>query len=162
MSKLQQLLSIASVGLLSITSLSAAELIYQEGFNNDGSTNPTPRYTFTGKDVFEVPRIQAERDNYDQKGPIYWAHNFEVSYVGNPAIPARRAIFTWKPEVNGAPGVATENLLRLWDSMVGWLVNGKAGATVIVYPDTGAIGELADRLTAKGYSVVSDDPAIRD
>ncbi|MGZ8940338.1 MAG: hypothetical protein ACXW32_14120, partial [Limisphaerales bacterium] len=75
MSKLQQLLSVASVGLLSVSSLSAAELIYQEGFNNDGSTNPTPRYTFTGKGIYEVPRIQTELSNFDQKGPIYWAHN---------------------------------------------------------------------------------------
>ncbi|HET6408018.1 MAG TPA: PA14 domain-containing protein, partial [Chthoniobacteraceae bacterium] len=142
-------------------SLSAA-LIYQEGFNTDGSTNATPRYTFVGKDVYEVPRIQAERANYDQKGPIYWAHNFEVSYVGNPTIPARRAIFTWKPEVGGAPGTASEDLLQVWDSTVSWLVAGKANATVVVYPDTTAIGELADRLTAKGYNVVSDDATILD
>jgi hypothetical protein len=153
--------TLLSLAALSLASLSAAE-IYREGFNTDGSTNASPRYTFTGKDVFEVPRIQAELDNFDQKGPLYWAHNFEVSYVGNPTIPARRAIFTWKPEVNGSPGVATEDLLKVWDSMVSWLVNAKPGATVVVYPDTGAIGELTDRMIAKGYNVVSDDASIRD
>ena len=148
---------------LSVAKLSAAELIYQEGFNTDGSIGATPRYTFTGKNVLEVPAIQAI-PNFDQKGPIYWAHNFEVSYVGNPTIPARRAIFTWKPPVGGAPGDATENLLRLWDSMVAWLVNNKANATVVVYPDTTAIGELTARLIAKGYNVISDpgDPDEQD
>jgi hypothetical protein len=153
----RRVLSVCSISALALASASAAELIYQEGFNTDGSTGANPRYTFTGRDVFEVPRIQSELGNYDQKGPLYWAHNFDVSYVGNPTIPARRAIFTWKPEVGGAPGVASEDLLQLWDSTVNWLVNNKANATIVVFPDTTAIGELADRLTAAGHTVVSDD-----
>ena len=148
--------ALLSFAALSMASLSAAELIYQEGFNTDGSTNATPRYTFTGKDVFEVPRIQTELLNFDQKGPIYWAHNFEVSYVGNPTIPARRVIFTWKPDTAGNPA-ATTDLLQLWDSLIAWLLTNKPNATIVVNPNTAAIGELADRLTAAGHTVVDDD-----
>src|SRR6266566_5685918 len=65
-------------------SVSAQTLIYQEGFNTDGETNVPPRYTTTGRDVYELPRIQAEiaaPNNFDQKGPLYWAHNFDVSFA---------------------------------------------------------------------------------
>src|SRR5687767_130245 len=97
--------------LLSLSALCAsgftAELIYQEGFNNDGSAATPARYTFVGRDVYEVPRIQADLSNFDQKGPLYWAHNFDVSFVGNPNIPGRRAIFTWRSS-DPAAGAATE------------------------------------------------------
>ena len=147
-----------SVAALSLATLSAAELIYQEGFNSDGSTNATPRYTFNGKEVYEVPEIQAfPTPLYDQKGPIYWAHNFEVSYVGNPTIPGRRAIFTYLPDTAGAQA-ATTDLLQLWDSLVRWLLNNKQNATIVVNPNVAAIGELADRLTSAGHTVVDDDP----
>lgn len=148
------------IAALSIASVSAADLVYQEGFNTDGSTSAPPRYTFVGRDVYEVPRIQADLSNYDQKGPLYWAHNFDVSFVGNPNIPGRRAIATWR-SADGAAGAATEEFLQLWDSTITWLTN-KANATVVVYPTAATIGELAARLTAKGYNVVDDDPAILD
>ena len=135
----------------------AAELIYQEGFNNDGSTANPARYTFIGKDVYEVPRIQSELANYDQKGPLYWAHNFEASFVGNPNIPGRRAMFTWRSDPAG--GAATEDLLKLWESMIGWLTTNKAAATIVVHPNAAAINELATRLTAAGHNVVDDDIA---
>lgn len=137
-------------------SAGAATLIYQEGFNDDGETNVPTRYTTTGRDVYEVPRIQADLTNFDQKGPIYWAHNFDVSYVGNPAIPARRMIFTWRTDP--AEGAASPDLLQLFDSSINWLLNGKANATIVVYPDTASINELAAHLTAAGHTVVSDDP----
>jgi hypothetical protein len=147
--------------ITSSLSASAAELIYQEGFNNDGSAATPVRYTFVGRDVFEVPRIQSELNNYDQKGPIYWAHNFDASFVGNPNIPGRRAIFTWH-SADAATGAATEDLLALWDSIVGWLTTNKANATIVVYPTASVIGELAARLTAKGHNVVDDDATILD
>ena len=34
------------------------ELIYQEGFNTDGEKSNPQRYTFVGRDVYEVPRVQ--------------------------------------------------------------------------------------------------------
>src|SRR5262249_33444708 len=65
----------------------AAETLLQEGFNTDGTTSG--RYTMTGRDVYEVTRIQSELNNFDQKGPIYFEHNFNVSFVGIPPIPDR-------------------------------------------------------------------------
>ena len=80
-------LALVGVGL---TSGAFAQLVYQEGFNNDGETNVPPRYVVSERGVYEVARIQSELANFDQKGPLFFAHNFEVSYVGNPAIPARQ------------------------------------------------------------------------
>ena len=134
----------------------AQQLIYQEGFNDDGEAANPQRYTMTGRDVYEVPRIVSELGNFDQKGPIYWAHNFDVSYAGNPTIPARRAIFTWQ---GATPGAATEDLLTLFDSMVDWLLEGKANAQIVVHPSVAAVQALADRLTANGHTVVNDDTA---
>lgn len=147
--------ALLSAATLSIATGSAAELVHQEGFNTDGSAVNPARYTFTGRDVYEVPRIQTVIGNFDQKGPIYWAHNFDVSYVGNPNIPARRVMFTWRTDPAG--GAATEDLLDLWDSTIAWLLTNKANATIVVHPNAAAINELADRLTAAGHTVVDDD-----
>ena len=132
-------------------------LIYQEGFNTDGETNVPPRYTTTGREIYDVPRIQTELGNYDQKGPIYWAHNFQVSFVGNPNIPARRMIFTWRTDLLG--GAASSNLLQLVGSSVNWLLNGKTNATIVVHPNVASINELATHLTSLGHTVVDDNTA---
>src|SRR5688572_6743370 len=132
--------ALLSFAALSMASISAADLIYQERFNNDGSAATPARYTFTGRDVYEVPRIQSELANFDQKGPLYWAHNFDVSYVGNPTIPARRAMFTWRSDPNG--GAASADLLNLWNSTVSWLLSNKANATIVVHPNAASINEL--------------------
>lgn len=137
----------------SLGSLSAAELVHQEGFNTDGTTSG--RYTMTGRDIYEVPRIQSVLANFDQKGPLYWDHNFNVSYVGNPAIPARRMLFPWRTDAAG--GAATEDFLKLFDSSIDWLLAGKKPATIVVHPNAASINELATRLTEKGYTVVDDD-----
>lgn len=134
---------------------SGQTLLYQEGFNTDGETNVPPRYTTTGREVYEVPRIQTELVNFDQKGPIYWAHNFEASFVGNPDIPARRMIFTWRTDPLG--GAANTNLLQLFSSSVNWLLKGKTNATIVVNPTAASINELATHLTAAGHTVVDDD-----
>lgn len=139
------------------SSASGQTLIYQEGFNSDGETNVPPRYTTTGRDVYEVPRIQSELSNFDQKGPLYWAHNFEASFVGNPNIPARRMIFTWRSDILG--GAASPTLLRLFGSNVNWLVNGKINATIVVNPNAAAINELGAHLTSLGHTIVDDDTA---
>src|SRR5213594_55166 len=141
-------------------SVSAQTLIYQEGFNSDGETNSPPRYTTTGRDVYEVPRIRSELNNADQKGPIYWAHNFEVSFVGIPEIPARRMIFTW----SGAndTSAASEDFLKLFESSVKYMVKDKANAVIVVFPDATAIGGLAVRLRTAGYTVNDDDPSVLD
>src|SRR5262245_44583315 len=129
-------LTVLALTLSGTTLLGQGNLIYQEGFNDDGSTNNPPRYTFTGQDIYEVDRIQAEIGNYDQKGPIYWNHNFNVSYTGNPAVPARRLIFGWR---GVDTSTATEDLLKLFDSSVNWLLDGKKNATIVVNPNAAAI-----------------------
>jgi hypothetical protein len=75
--------------------------------------------------------------------------------VGNPDIPARRMIFTWRTDPLG--GAASSNLLQLFDSSVNWLLNGKANATIVINPTAASINELAARLTAAGHTVVDDD-----
>ncbi len=143
--------------------LHAQELIYQEGFNNDGSKANPARYTIAGGDVWELGRIFGDpplASASSQRGPIYFAHNFDVSFVGIPNIPARRMLFSWRASNDTAN--TTEDFLKLWDSSVAWLLNGKKNATVIVSGDAAAIGGLADRLTAAGHSVLGDDTAKTD
>jgi hypothetical protein len=153
--------AIASILLASAAYCSAQELIYQEGFNDDGEAATPKRYTTTGRDVYEIPRIRSELGNTDQLGPVYWAHNFEVSFVGVPApTPARRMIFVWDSAIDA--NAASPEVLQLWDSSVKWLLNNKAGAKVVVSPDPTAIGILADRLTAAGYTVVADDTTVAE
>jgi hypothetical protein len=141
-----------AVGLASWTT--AQTVIYTEGFNDDGEAASPQRYTTTGRGVFEVPAIQSVLGYFDQKGPMYWAHNFEVSYVGNPTIPGRRVIFTWRGDTAGA---ATEQLLTLFDSITEWLLEGKPNAQIVVNPSVASIQVLADRLTAAGHTVIGDD-----
>ncbi|MBL9172783.1 MAG: CHRD domain-containing protein [Verrucomicrobiales bacterium] len=131
-------------------------LLYQEGFNDDGEAANPQRFTSVGRDIFEVPRIQSELGNYDQKGPLYFGLSSAVSYAGVPAIPARRMIYTWRgTDASGA----TEDLLALFDSSVNWLLNGKKNATVVIQPNAASCQALADRLTALGHTVVDDDIA---
>ncbi len=134
----------------------AQELIYREDFNTDGEA--AGRYTTTGHDVYEPVRILGELLNGDQKGPIYWARNTEVSFVGVPNIPARRMIFTLRPGTDAT--AFTEDLMKLWDSSVNWLLEGKKNAIVTVSPNVAAIGVLADRLTAAGHTLIDDDATI--
>jgi len=151
----------ASILLASAAFCSAQELIYQEKFNDDGEAATPKRYTTTGRDVYEIPRIRSELSNTDQLGPIYWAHNFEVSFVGVPApTTARRMLFAWDAAIDAT--TASPEVLQLWDSSVKWLLNNKAGAKIVVSPNAAAIGVLADRLTAAGYTVVDDDPAVAE
>jgi hypothetical protein len=139
----------------------AQEILLQEGFNTDGDMATPRRYTLIGREAFEPDRIINELGLFDQKGPMYWAHNFDVSYVGNPTIPARRAIVTWRGTLTD-PSVdtATDDLLELWESTVDWLLEGKAAATIVVHPTLSAIGVLADHLLAAGHTVVDDDTSV--
>lgn len=134
----------------------AQELLHREGFNTDGTKDNPPRYTVVGGNVYEVPRIQSELSNYDQKGPIYFAHNFDVSFIGNPNIPARRMILSWRgADTSGA----TEDLLKLLDSSINWLLQGKKQARIVVNPNVASIQGLADRLSGLGHVLVDDDTA---
>ncbi len=119
----------AAIVLVTISSpllARAQELIYKEDFNTDGEA--AGRYTATGHDVYELVRILNELNNGDQKGPISWARNTEVSFVGIPNIPARRMIFTLRPGTDAT--AFTPDLLKLVDSSINWLLEGKKNATI--------------------------------
>lgn len=133
------------------------EILLQEGFNTDGEASTPKRYTMTGRDLFEPARIRDELQIFDQKGPIYWEHSFNVSYVGNPDIPARRAILAWR---GTDTSTASEDLMALFDSTIAWLLDNKASARIVVHPDIASIGGLADRLTSLGHTVVDDDATV--
>ena len=140
---------------------SAQELIHQETFNTDGEAATPRRYTISGRDVYEIPRIRSELGNTDQLGPVYWAHNFDTTFVGvPPATPARRLLMAWDGAIDST--VASPEVLELWLSAVKWLLNDKANATVVVSPTYAAIGALADSLVAAGYNVIEDDPGVAE
>lgn len=135
----------------------AAETLLEEGFNTDGEAVTPKRYTTTGREAYEVPRQNAELALTGQEGPIYWAHNFEVSYVGVPApTPARRAIMAWHQNVPA--DAVTPTTLNLFESTLKWLVNNKAGATICFSPAPAGTGDqvLYDHLLSKGYTLVDD------
>jgi hypothetical protein len=138
----------------------AQQLIYQEGFNDDGEKANPPRYTTIGRGVYELDRQASELNLTTQAGAVYWAHNFEVkSYVGIPAPTAgRRAMLAW--DLTIAPTEATDNFFRLFDATVKWLVNNKAAAAIAISPNMAAAQTLADHLTSVGYAVTDDDETV--
>jgi hypothetical protein len=122
------------------------EVIYVEGFNDDGEGT---RYTIHGRGVDENIAGQA--------GPGYWEHSFNVSVVGIPAIaPARRVIYTWNHNIT--PGAVTPEALELFDSTVTWLTKGKANARILFSPPPSGSGDeiLVQRLQAQGHVIEED------
>lgn len=154
--RLRALLGAAAAVAGATGALQAQEILLQEGFNTDGEASTPKRYTMTGRELFEPERIRSELGNFDQKGPIYWEHSFNVSYAGNPTIPARRAIFGWRG--TDAAG-ATEDLFKVFDATINWLLDNKKAATVVIHPNAASVQGLADRLSAAGHTVVDDDIA---
>jgi len=137
--------------------INAQEVLFQESFETDGEGT---RYVTEGSDVYEVPRIRSEIGNQDQAGPIYWARKSKVSIVGVPGpTPARRAIMYWHHSIDSS--LVTPDFLALFESTVKWLVNNKAGATVMLSPAPNGPGDevLRDHLIAKGYKIIEDDGA---
>src|SRR5262245_61689248 len=138
-----------------------AQLIYQEDFETDGEAANPQRYTTVGRDVYEVDRIRNELGNQDQIGPIYFAHNNEVSYTGVPApTPARRMAMAWDLAITEAD--TTPATLNLFDSAIKWLLNNKTGAKIVVAPAGTTLGVLGERLTAAGHTLVDDDTSVPD
>ncbi|HVR36945.1 MAG TPA: hypothetical protein VMS21_13960 [Methylomirabilota bacterium] len=130
-----------------------AQLIYEENFNTDGDGT---RYFTEGRAVFEVD-THAANGIIDQEGPVYWAHNFEVSFVGVPAAsPERRAVWTWHhtlPET-----AVTPEALDLFDAVVNWLLRDQPNAQVLFSPAPAGTGDdiLVQRLQANGHTVTFD------
>jgi hypothetical protein len=146
----------------------SAEVLLEEGFNTDGEAANPKRYSTTGREVYEVDRQLAELGLTTQTGPIYWAHNFEVSYAGVPApTAARRALMAWYHTI--PTEAVTANALALFESTIQWLVNNQAGATICFSPAPAGTGDqvLYDHLITKGYNVIDDvdgttDPPVAD
>lgn len=137
------------------------ELIYQEDFETDGEAATPQRYTTVGRDVYEVDRIRSELGINDQLGPVYFAHNNEVSYTGVPApTAARRMAMAWNTSITEAD--TSPQMLQLFDSAIKWLLNNKANARIIVAPAGASLGVLGERLTAAGHTLVDDDTAVTE
>ncbi len=149
--------ALTSLGALTST---AQELLYREDFETDGEAANPQRYTTVGRDVYEVARIRSEGLDAGQLGPIYWAHNNEVSYAGVPApTGARRMVMAWDLAITEAE--ASTALLDLFDSSIKWLLNNKANAKIVVTgAGVDALGVLGARLTAAGHTLVADDTAV--
>jgi hypothetical protein len=98
---------------------------------SDGEAANPQRYTTVGRDAYEVDRIQSELAIMDQLGPIYFAHNNEVSYAGVPApTGGRRMAMAWDLAITEAD--TTPAMLELFDSAIKWLLNNKTGAKIVV------------------------------
>ncbi len=145
----------------------AAEVLHVEDFNTDGSVGPNPRYTVIGGFKSEPPHDPGNvAAAGDQIGPVYWARNTEVSYVGVPAPTAgRRALLAWDGAI--APGSAdtlggSPELFRLVENTVKWLARDKPNASVVFTPNSAAAQGLADYLTQRGYGVSDDDGVTSD
>jgi hypothetical protein len=149
-------------GLAAVSPLRSAELIYQEAFNNDGETNTPPRYTTTGRFKSEFPHDpNIVGSAASQAGPVFWGHNTEVSIVGvfGPTS-ERRALLVWDGVIT-ADEVSPE-LWTVLDATFDWLLRGKTNATIVFSVAETAAQSLADRLRAKGHTVVDDDTLVPD
>ncbi len=148
---------------LGISSAPAAELLHQEGFNDDGSATTPPRYEVIGGFKSEPPHAPENIDGVaaDQVGPVYWARSAEVSFVGVPGpTPGRRALLAWGGVLG--EGTASADTLRLVANTVKWLARDKANATVAFTPSLAVAQGLADHLAGLGYNVLDDDTGISD
>ena len=102
-------------------------IIHQEGFNDDGDGT---RYTMIGRgqEVLDI-------------GPGMWEHSFLVDVIGLPAVaPAKRAAILWTGEATEDD--FTEDSLGIWDNLINYMIDDKAGATV------GFVGETLDSETS--------------
>lgn len=146
---------VVAFGLLA-GDVSGAELLYQEDFNTDGEKAQPPRYTSVGREVYEKERQVSELSLTDQSGPVFWGHNFEVSYVGVPApTPARRAALAWDGVI--AAEEVSADFWTLFDATMDWLLQGKRNAKVVFSPNGSTATALVDHLTAAGHTVADDD-----
>ncbi|MCW5557280.1 MAG: hypothetical protein KIT22_05535, partial [Verrucomicrobiae bacterium] len=128
------------------------QLIYQEGFNDDGSTANPSRYTIIDGMKFEPPfpsDLSVGGIPADQLGPVYWAHSFEVSIVGVPGpTQGRRAALAWDGAIPDSD--VTADTWKLLEGVVKWLANDQANATVLFTPSQASAQSIADHLASVG------------
>jgi len=137
------------------TGFQSQEILFQETFETDGDGS---RYTEEGGAVYEIDRITSELGLADQQGPIYWLRISDVSFVGVPApTPEKRAIMAWHHTI--VADDVSEDFLKLFDNLVGWMTGGKAKATILFSPAPSGEGDfvLVDRLEANGHTGIDDD-----
>jgi len=121
-----------------------SQLLAVEDFNTDGDGS---RYQVSGRGL----------NAGAPGGPAYWAHNFDVPYVGlPPAAPARRAAVLWHH--NLPYEAASEDALSVIDATIQWLLNNKPNANILFSPGVTGTGDqvLVDRLWALGHTVTDD------
>ena len=142
----------AAVGLACSTG--AQEILFQETFEDDGSEN---RYYVEGGAVYELEDIRSDLSiNQDMAGPIYWARNTEVSFVGVPApVPAKRAIMSWSNTITEDD--VTDDFKAFFLDAVKWLAGD--GKKVLFSPPPMNDGELVlvAILEENGYTVSEDE-----
>lgn len=157
------LAAFAIAGLAAVGPLSAAELIYQEGFNDDGELAVPPRWTSTGRYASEFPHDPAfvTPNTSDQVGPVFWGLNSEVSLVGVYGPTAeRRALLVWDGAITADE--VSPDLWTLVDGTLDWLLRGKQNATIVFTVSQTNAQSLADHFIALGHTVVDDDTSQPD
>ncbi|MBM3847333.1 MAG: hypothetical protein FJ405_13755, partial [Verrucomicrobia bacterium] len=127
-------------------------MIYQEGFETEGEG---VRYVSEGRGKldFDSPDLPV-----GFPGPSFWGRKSEVSFVGVRAVAAdRRAVMNWNHTIPSEN--ISEDFLKVFDSTVAWLTQGRSTKQVYFIPNSGGTGAtiLKDRLEAAGFTV-SDDP----
>jgi hypothetical protein len=136
------------------TNVGAQDILFQETFEDDGSDS---RYTVEGWGVYELVDIQSDLSiNQDMAGPIYWARNTEVSFVGVPApVPAKRAIMSWSNTITEDD--VTDDFKAFFLDAVKWLAGD--GKKVLFSPPPMNDGELVlvAILEENGYTVSEDE-----
>ena len=134
--------------------VSAQDILFQETFEDDGSDS---RYTVEGGEVYELVDIQSDLSiNQEMAGPIYWARNTEVSFVGVPApVPAKRAIMSWSNTITEDD--VTDGFKAFFLDAVKWLAGD--GKKVLFSPPPMNDGELVlvAILENNGYTVSEDE-----
>ena len=134
--------------------VSAQDILFQETFEDDGSES---RYTVEGGAVYELVDIRNDDSlNSDMAGPIYWARNTEVSFVGVPApIPAKRAIMSWSNSITEDD--VTDEFKAFFLDAVKWMAGD--GKKILFSPAPMNDGELVlvAILEENGYTVSEDE-----
>jgi hypothetical protein len=134
--------------LLVISSVPAeAQLILRETFETDGDGT---RYNFVGKG-FEI----------HAGGPAIWGRDSDATRIGLATeAPKKRAAILWTADTSDY----TNDAFMLFDSVINWATDNKAGARVGFFP--GPVGQgaldIRDRLVAAGHTVIDipDVPSL--